>query len=267
MPDSPLPLPPSPAGHRPITVAITGAQGRLGQALLRRWHGRGASLIALTSRSHPLTLKDADGQLIPLRQAHWRVGEEDDLTGLLGEVDLLVLNHGVNVHGGRSATDTALSLEVNALSGWRLLERFAGVVDARNQDSYRPRAEVWVNTSEAEIQPAFSPLYELSKRLLGHLLSLRSLDLARSLTIRRLVLGPFRSSLNPIGVMDADWVAGEVMRQAGWGCRLIIVTPNPLTYVLMPLALLGRWAYFQVASRGAPPGDEEGTVPLRNRDR
>jgi hypothetical protein len=37
--------------------------------------------------------------------------------------------------------------------------------------------------------------------------------------------------------------------------------------VLMPLALLGRWAYFQVASRGATPGDEEGTVPLRNRDR
>ena len=267
MPDSPLPLPPTPASNRPITVAITGAQGSLGQALLRRWHGCGATLIALTSSSHPLTLKEANGQPIPVRQVRWRVGEEAALTGLLGEVDLLVLNHGVNVHGGRSATDTALSLEVNALSGWRLLERFAGVVDARNQDSDRPRAEVWVNTSEAEIQPAFSPLYELSKRLLGHLLSLRSLDLARSLTIRRLVLGPFRSSLNPIGVMDADWVAGEVMRQAGWGCRLIIVTPNPLTYVLMPLALLGRWAYFQVASRGAPPGEEEGTVPLRNRDR
>ena len=253
MPDSPLTLPPSPAGDRPITVAITGAQGSLGQALLRRWHGRGATLIALTSSSTPLTLKEADGQPIPLRQVRWKVGEEHDLTALLGDVDLLVLNHGVNVHAGRTANDTALSLEVNALSGWRLLERFAEVVDTRAEGSDRPRAEVWVNTSEAEVQPAFSPLYELSKRLLGHLLSLRSLDLAKSLTIRRLVLGPFRSSLNPIGVMDADWVAGEVMRQADWGCRLIIVTPNPLTYVLMPLALLGRWAYFQLASRGTPP--------------
>ena len=113
------------------------------------------------------------------------------------------------------------------------------------------------STSEAEIQPALSPLYEISKRLLGQLLSLRALDLAAGAAkgtaprLRRLVLGPFRSELNPHGVMSADWVAGEILRQADWNCGLIIVTINPLTYVLMPLATLGRWAYARWFSRPA----------------
>jgi hypothetical protein len=111
---------------------------------------------------------------------------------------------------------------------------------------------VWINTSEAEIQPAFSPLYELSKRLLGNLVSLRALDLggaSGALRIRRLVLGPFRSALNPIGLMGADFVAAQVLAQARLGCNLIIVTPNPLTYVLMPLHTLGRWLYFKALTR------------------
>jgi hypothetical protein len=142
------------------------------------------------------------------------------------------------------------SLEVNALSTWRLLELFAAVAAERSRrEPQRPRAEVWVNTSEAEIQAALSPLYELSKRLMGQLLSLRALDLAPTLRIRRLVLGPFRSELNPIGVMDADWVAGEILRQAGWNCGLIVVTVNPLTYVLMPMATLLRWAYYRAVSQ------------------
>jgi monoglucosyldiacylglycerol epimerase len=33
----------------------------------------------------------------------------------------------------------------------------------------------------------------------------------------------------------------------------VIVTPNPLTYVLMPLATLSRWAYFRLTSRGSRP--------------
>ena len=37
--------------------------------------------------------------------------------------------------------------------------------------------ELWVNTSEAEIQPAASPAYELSKRLIGQLVSLRGANL------------------------------------------------------------------------------------------
>ncbi|WP_216899916.1 NAD-dependent epimerase/dehydratase family protein [Synechococcus sp. CCY 9618] len=235
-----MPDPSSEAATETATVAVTGAGGSLGQALLRRWHGRGARLIALSHGSAPLDLQDRQGRPIPVEQVRWQVGEEAALESLLARVDVLVLNHGINVHGDCGADATACSLEVNALSSWRLLELFAAVAERRRGGR---RAEVWVNTSEAEIQPALSPLYEISKRLLGQLLSLRAPELSRSLRLRRLVLGPFRSALNPIGVMDADWVAGQILRQADWNCSLIIVTPNPLTYLLMPLATLGRWAY------------------------
>ncbi|MEB3167079.1 MAG: NAD-dependent epimerase/dehydratase family protein [Cyanobacteriota bacterium] len=234
-------------------VAITGASGALGRALLRRWHARGARLIALTSSDTPLEVPDPQGQPLPLRQVCWATGQEEALAPLLAEVDILVLNHGVNVHQQRDAVAVERSLEVNALSAWRLLELFARVVRQRPAEG-RPRPELWVNTSEAEILPAVSPLYEISKRLMGQLLSLRALDLAADLRIRRLVLGPFRSALNPIGVMSADWVAGEVLRQAGWNWGLIVVTPNPLTWVLMPLASLGRWLYFRALSRPAAAG-------------
>ncbi|WP_216918513.1 NAD-dependent epimerase/dehydratase family protein [Synechococcus sp. CCAP 1479/9] len=234
-----------------LTVAVTGASGALGQALLRRWHRRGARLIALTHSPAPLQLAGPDGQPIPLRQVHWQVGQEAALDSLLEEVDLLVINHGINVHGDGGAEATGRSLEVNALSAWRLLELFAVVVQRREplERDGRRRPEVWVNTSEAEIQPAVSPLYEISKRLLGQLLSLRAPALAPTLRLRRLVLGPFRSALNPVGVMGADWVAGEILRQADWNCSLIIVTPNPLTFVLMPLATLTRWAYMSLLLR------------------
>lgn len=234
-----------------LTVAVTGASGALGQALLRRWHRRGARLIALCHGCAPLELAGPDGQPIPLRQVQWQVGQEAALDPLLAEVDLLVINHGINVHGDGSAEATDRSLEVNALSAWRLLELFAVVVQRREpgERDGRRRPEVWVNTSEAEIQPALSPLYEISKRLLGQLLSLRAPALAPTLRLRRLVLGPFRSALNPVGVMGADWVAGEILRQADWNCSLIIVTPNPLTFVLMPLATLGRWVYYGLLRR------------------
>lgn len=228
-------------------VAVTGAGGALGQALLRAWHRRGARLIALSTSAAPLQLSDGDGRPIPLRQVRWQVGAERELAPVLADVDVLVLNHGVNVHGRRDAAATALSLEVNALSVWRLLELFAEVSAVRPAGGRRP--EVWVNTSEAEIEPAFSPLYEISKRLLGQLLSLRSLELAEQLRVRRLVLGPFRSALNPVGVMGAGFVAEQILCQAGLGLNLIVVTPNPLAVVLMPLSALGRWLYYRLFTR------------------
>lgn len=252
-----------------LCVAITGAGGSFGRALLRRWHARGAQLIALSSSSQPMELHDEHGQRIPLRQVRWQVGAEAELAELLADVDVLVLNHGVNVYGDRSAAAVGRSLEVNALSGWRLLEQFASAVAERSEVAaglaQRPRAEVWVNTSEAEILPALSPLYELSKRLLGQLISLRALDLAGPrLRIRRLVLGPFRSPLNPFGVMSADFVAGQVMAQARLGCNLILVTPNPLTYALMPLTTASRWLYLRAFTRSSPLAEDwaqDGGIP------
>ncbi|MFY8147739.1 MAG: short-chain dehydrogenase [Prochlorococcaceae cyanobacterium] len=238
------------------TVAITGASGSLGRALLQAWHGRGARLVALCHGDTPLELLDGQGEPIPLRQVRWQVGREQELEALLQEVDILVLNHGVNVYGRRDAAAVACSLEVNALSSWRLLELFARVVGERSGAAAagRPRAEVWLNTSEAEIQPALSPLYEISKRLEGQLLSLRAPELAGAhLRLRRLVLGPFRSALNPIGLMGSGFVAREILRQARWDLGLIIVTPNPLTYVLMPLACLGRSLYYRLCGLVKPP--------------
>jgi len=244
------PGPPTGATPGAITVAITGASGALGQALLQAWHHRGAQLIAISSRDQPLTLRDRDGGIIPLRQVRWQTGQEASLAAELAGVDVLVLNHGINSHQARSQEASAMALEVNALSSWRLAELFAQQAARRPG---RAAPELWFNTSEAEIQPAVSPLYEISKRLLGQLISLRSLDWAsgvRPIRVRRLVLGPFRSELNPIGLMGAGFVANQVLTQAHWGCNLIIVTPNPLTYVLMPLTTLGRWLYYSLTSKG-----------------
>ena len=69
------------------------------------------------------------------------------------------------------------------------------------------------------------------------------------MTIRKLVLGPFRSDLNPIGVMTAGFVARQILVMARLNLPLIIVTPNPLTYLLMPLNELGRWTYSKALNR------------------
>jgi hypothetical protein len=187
---------------------------------------------------------------VPLEQVRWHCGAEQDLHPVLERCDVLVINHGFNSHADRSAEAVQRSLEVNALSSWRLLELFAGIANANPARSVA--RELWMNTSEAEIQAAVSPLYEISKRLQGQLLSLRSLDLAGpQLRLRRLVLGPFRSALNPIGVMSASFVAREILRQVGWNWGLVIVTPNPLTYLLMPLASFSRWLYFKATSQSS----------------
>ena len=230
-------------------MAVTGASGSLGSALLLELHHQGAALVALTSSDQPLALTSAEGQAVPLEQVRWRCGEEQALRPVLERCDVLVINHGFNSHGNRSAEAVLRSLEVNALSSWRLLELFAAI--ASTDPAKAQTRELWMNTSEAEIQAAVSPLYEISKRLQGQLLSLRSLDLAGShLRLRRLVLGPFRSPLNPIGVMSAGFVAREILRQVGWNWGLVIVTPNPLTYLLMPLASVSRWLYFRATTQG-----------------
>ncbi|WP_259738492.1 NAD-dependent epimerase/dehydratase family protein [Synechococcus sp. CS-205] len=231
-------------------VAVTGASGALGTALLRALHDQGAELIALTTATEPVVLQDGEGRPIALRSVVWCCGEEQQLEPLLREVEILVINHGVNVYGDRSAAAMARSLEVNALSAWRLLELFLGLGEA---PAGGPCREVWVNTSEAELLPALSPLYEISKRLLGQLISLRVLDHQgeNPCRIRRLVLGPFRSALNPFGVMSPGFVAGQVIAQARRGFGLIIVTPNPLTLVLVPLQMALRHVYGSLFSRAA----------------
>ncbi|NJO19765.1 MAG: bifunctional sterol desaturase/short chain dehydrogenase, partial [Spirulinaceae cyanobacterium RM2_2_10] len=223
-------------------VAVTGASGSLGRALLQALQARGAKGIALTSQSEPVVLPDGS---VPVQTWTWQVGQEAELAAALEKIDILILNHGVNVHGDRDAAAIERSYEINAFSQWRLLELFLSTVRT-NAD--KATKEVWVNTSEAEVNPAFSPLYELSKRTLGDLVTLRRLD--APCIIRKLILGPFKSNLNPIGVMSADWVARQILNLAVRDTRNIIVTINPLTYLAFPVKELAVSRYFRWFTQG-----------------
>ena len=48
------------------------------------------------------------------------------------------------------------------------------------------------------------------------------------------------------------FVAKQILVQAQLNLSLIIVTPNPLTYLLMPLNELGRWTYNKALNRRDP---------------
>ncbi|MEM9806949.1 MAG: bifunctional sterol desaturase/short chain dehydrogenase [Cyanobacteria bacterium P01_D01_bin.56] len=220
------------------TVAVTGASGTLGRALIKRLAAQGAKPIAL-SRSADVVIEGA------VKVVPWRTDQESELQEVLRRVNILVINHGINVHGERSEGAIAKSLEVNALSAWRLMEVFLGTVDNKLGPATK---ELWINTSEAEVNPAFSPLYETSKRLLGDLITLRRQD--APCVIRKLVLGPFKSQLNPVGVMSADWVAGAIVNLAKRDIRNIIVTINPITYLLFPIKETMQSLYFKLFSKG-----------------
>ncbi|MDR9402945.1 MAG: bifunctional sterol desaturase/short chain dehydrogenase [Halothece sp. Uz-M2-17] len=218
-------------------VAVTGASGTLGKALLETLRDRGAKITALSSKTQPILLQDGT-EINPLT---WENGKENELVKDLAKIDILILNHGINVHGERTETAIDNSYQINAFSSWRLMEAFLKTVRT-NED--KVRKEIWVNTSEAEVSPAVSPLYELSKRTLGDLVTLRRLD--SPCIIRKLILGPFKSNLNPIGVMSASWVAKQIVNLAVRDFRNIIVTVNPLTYLLFPFKEFFVSAYFKL---------------------
>lgn len=222
------------------TIAVTGASGTLGTSLLKQLQARGAKVIALTSGKQNISLSDEN---VPVKTLTWQVGNESELAPHLEKVDILILNHGINVHGERSPEAIAKSYEINTFSSLRLLELFFTTVRT-NQDI--ATKEVWVNTSEAEVSPAFSPLYELSKRALGDLVTLRRLD--APCIVRKLILGPFKSNLNPIGIMSADKVAAAIIKLAVRDVRNIIVTINPLTFVAYPIKELATATYFKLFS-------------------
>jgi monoglucosyldiacylglycerol epimerase len=202
-------------------VGITGASGTLGQALIAELLLQGAKVIAFTTNQ--TAEFSAEIQVVS-----WQLGAEAELRSQLEAIDILIINHGVN--GERTASAINQSYEVNTFSALRLSEIF---IDTVPKSADRSTKELWINTSEAEVNPAFSPLYELSKRTLGDLITLRRLD--APCIIRKLVLGPFKSKLNPYGVMSARWVAGAIISLAKRDFRDIIVTINPITYLLFPI--------------------------------
>jgi monoglucosyldiacylglycerol epimerase len=220
-------------------VAVTGASGALGRSLVEELSSQGAKVIAITTNS----ATDFSQNITVLS---WQLGAESELLSHLKEVDILIVNHGVNVHGDRSSTAVYESYEVNTFSTLRFAELFLSTVTA---SSDRATKELWINTSEAEVNPAFSPLYELSKRTLGDLITLRRLD--APCIIRKLVLGPFKSQLNPYGILSASWVARAIIFLAKRDFRNIIVTINPITYLVFPVKELFQSLYFRLFTKKA----------------
>lgn len=225
------------------TIAITGASGTLGKALLQQLHLAGAKVIALSSQTKPVRI-NIGNELLDIKTITWEIGREAELALLFEKVDILILNHGVNVYGDRSSEAIAKSFQINTFSQLKLMEVFCQTVRSDRDVALK---EVWVNTSEAEVSPAFSPLYELSKRAIGDLVTMRRLD--APCVVRKLILGPFKSELNPVGIMSGDWVAKQIVALAKRDARNIIVTVNPLTYLLFPIKELSKSWYFRLFSR------------------
>ena len=219
--------------------AITGANGTLGKSLTKLLKQKEAFVIGL---SHKLNV-DEKNEEAPDRWILWECGKENDLIGILSEIDILIINHGINTNHNID-DDITKSIEINAMSSWRLIKIFEKLNNSHKKNSPR---EIWVNTSEAEILPAFSPTYELSKVLIGQIVSLKKNTASKKdkekLIFRKLVLGSFKSSLNPIGILNSEFVANQILKLANKGFSLIIVSPNPITYLLMPITEISRILY------------------------
>lgn len=222
------------------TVALTGASGALGQALTAELVKCNAKVVALTT--NPEKLAEQTG----VKVISWQLGNEAELKESLQKIDILIINHGVNVYTSRTPDAINSSYEVNTFSALRLMDIFLATVTGPQAKATK---EIWVNTSEAEVSPALSPLYELSKRALGDIVTLKRLD--GNCIIRKLILGPFKSQLNPYGVMSAQQVARVVLFLAKRDFRNIIVAINPLTYLLFPLKETSTWLYYRIFSRTA----------------
>ncbi len=231
-----------------LRVGITGASGALGRALTKELKDKGAFVIGFTTKD---ISKQKPSEYSPHKWVNWECGQESLLDSTLITLDIIILNHGINKQGVSGNKDINMALEVNAISSWRIIERFEYLSEKDiNNSKYK---EIWVNTSEAEIQPALSPLYEISKRLLGQIVSIKMASInkspQKSLKIRKLILGPFKSDLNPIGIMDAEIVAKQILNLAKLRIDLIIISPNPITYITMPITELLRYIYLKFTLR------------------
>jgi NADP-dependent 3-hydroxy acid dehydrogenase YdfG len=228
------------------SIAITGASGTMGRALATELSKQGARIVALTTSPNlNFQIADNDNQHNQTVEVlTWQLGHETEIRARLQEIDILILNHGVNVLGARDSQSIYKSYEVNTFSVFRWINLFLETVTDAPQITTK---EIWVNTSEAEVNPALSPLYELSKRAIGDLVTLRRLD--SPCKIRKLILGPFKSDLNPYGVMSSGFVAWAIVALANLGFSDIVVTINPITFIAYPLKEFLRSQYFRAFSR------------------
>ena len=182
----------------------------------------------------------------PNEWIRWECGKESRLKSYLEKIDILILNHGI-YDLSRENSNYENSIEINALSKFKFLNLFEDI--ALNNDSLIKK-EIWVNTSEAEILPALNPSYEISKSLIGKLISFKKnllkQDTKKKLIIKKIILGPFKSELNPLGIMSPQFVSKRIYDLANSKNYLVIISPNPLTYLLFPLKEFLNFLYCQI---------------------
>ncbi len=222
-------------------IGITGANGTLGKSLTKIYKENGYQIIGFTHTKNN-TLLDEDG---PDEWIYWECGKEYLLENTLKKVDILILNHGI-YQQNIEHSDFEKALNINALSQFKLINLFKKI-SLQNEDNISPK-EIWINTSEAEILPALNPSYEISKTLIGSLVSFQKIFLTenerKKLLIRKIIIGPFKSKLNPIGLMDPKFVAFMIYYISKIKVDLIIVTPNPITYLVFPLKEFYYFIYY-----------------------
>ena len=213
------------------TIGITGASGTLGKELTKIFRKKGFTVIGFThSKNNYETNNNSPNEWI-----EWQCGKEFLLKEHLEKIDILILNHGIyDVSNVDSSYEN--SIEINALSKFKFLNLFEAIAIKNNSPEAK---EIWINTSEAEIFPALNPSYEISKSLIGQLVSFKKnlLDknTKKKLKIKKIILGPFKSELNPIGIMNPKFVSNNICNFANLNIFLIIISPNPLSYVLFPI--------------------------------
>ena len=147
------------------TVGITGASGALGQELTKIFRQRGYKVIGFTHGKTDSKLNPES----PNEWIKWECGKESKLKKHLKKLDILILNHGV-YNLSRENTNYENSIEINALSKFKLLNLFEEITITNDS---LIKKEIWINTSEAEILPALNPSYEISKTLIGQLISFK----------------------------------------------------------------------------------------------
>ncbi|MBO8243343.1 NAD-dependent epimerase/dehydratase family protein [Prochlorococcus marinus XMU1411] len=224
------------------TIGITGASGALGKELTKLFRQKGYKVIGFT---HSINNYEKNLES-PNEWIRWECGKEFLLKKHLRKVDILILNHGI-YDLSRENSNYEKSIEINALSKFKFLNLFE---DIASSSQSLIKKEVWINTSEAEILPALNPSYEISKSLIGKLVSFKKnlldKDTKKKLIIKKIILGPFKSELNPIGIMSPKFVSKRIYDLANSKNYLLIISPNPLTYVLFPLKEFFNFLYCQI---------------------
>jgi len=222
------------------TIGITGAGGSLGKALTKKFSSYGYKIIGFTHNKNLQEIVSEGAN----EWVYWECGKEFLLEKSLSKIDILILNHGIY----DTKQDLEKSIEVNAKSNIKILELYEKISRSQSIDS--TTKEIWINTSEAEILPALNPCYEISKSLIGQVVTFKknfnNQNGSNNLIIKKIILGPFKSDLNPIGIMSPELVASLIFYVSRISNYLIIVTPNPLTYILFPLRELYFFVYYKL---------------------